>query len=489
MSEVIPFEVWLVDINKPLLECMARILKRIIRKSRQIDNLKVFSTPNRREALEHADVVIISISVGQQTSEWIDIHIPLKFGIPQNTGDTCGPGGVFRTLRCVPVINEMIRDIAELCPKATIFNYTNPMAAITLGALQTCPQVETLGICHELLDGMPIIYKYLRQLGKKAIPKWEDIDIRYSGVNHFSWLFSIEYQGEDLYPFIRENADRGRKLAGRPFNFKLLKDFGFYPYPGARHIVEFIPEYFNYYNRVAIWKYYSPGISKYIDALVQFTGIPKLRNVALLEKQRRLVLWAFRQIARGNLPCPGPSLKGERTVEMIVDRMKSLSGVYIEEPYRYHPVNVLNQGKKIVLNLPENCILESTGYFKDDQINVINMGAMPTEIYNLVHVHAENTQKFVDAAVSGDPDTLLIALLADPACQFIEDNDAIEDMMWNMLYYEQEWLPNFKESIPSIDELKKRKKFVTEKDLRGKRRARKVKWPPRAELHSQAYFP
>jgi hypothetical protein len=50
---------------------------------------------------------------GIQESEWFDIHIPLKFGIPQNTGDTVGPGGIFRGLRTVPVIWDILKDIIQ----------------------------------------------------------------------------------------------------------------------------------------------------------------------------------------------------------------------------------------------------------------------------------------------------------------------------------------------------------------------------------------
>ncbi|MFX0090639.1 MAG: hypothetical protein ACFFBD_02660 [Candidatus Hodarchaeota archaeon] len=489
MAKVIPCEVWLVDINEPLLACMIRILKRITQKSKLTDNLKIDSTPEWVNALEHADAVILSISIGQQRSEWFDIHIPQKFGIPQSTGDTCGPGGVFRALRCVPVVNRLVRDMAELCPKATLFNYTNPMAPLVLGAHQTFPQIETLGICHELLKGMSVIHRYLRRLGKKDIPRWENMEIKYSGVNHFTWLFSVKYQGEDLYPLIRENVNQGKKIAERPLNFKLLKDYGYFPYAGARHIVEFIPEYYNYFNRITISKYYSPGFSKHSEVLAQINGIPKLRNVTLLERERHAVVWAYRQIAKGILPCPSPSLKGERGIEMLVDRMKSLAGTYIEEPYRYHPVNAVNKEKKIVSNLPENCVLESRGHFKDGNIQITNMGSMPTEISNLVRVHAENTPKIVDAAVSGDPDKLLTALLADPCCQFIENTESIEDMMWNMLYYEQKWLPNFKECIPSQEDLCKRKYFVTERDLKGTRRAKKTKWAPPIILQTKAHFP
>ena len=113
------------------------------------DNITLFSSTDRTDALENADIIIVSISVGQQTSELVDVHIPLKFGIPQTVGDTVGPGGIFRALRVVPIIKNIILDVQEYYPHATVLCYTNPMTTSVYGALKSFPNIETLGICHE----------------------------------------------------------------------------------------------------------------------------------------------------------------------------------------------------------------------------------------------------------------------------------------------------------------------------------------------------
>jgi len=118
MAKIIPMEIWLVDINEKLLNWMYRLLVRAVKKYKLEDNLIVKQTTDRREALEHADFVMFSISIGQQVSEWYDIYIPQKFGIPQNTGDTVGPGGIFRTARLIPTKLQMFDDVNEFCPKA-----------------------------------------------------------------------------------------------------------------------------------------------------------------------------------------------------------------------------------------------------------------------------------------------------------------------------------------------------------------------------------
>lgn len=472
LGKIIPIEIWLVDIDEPLLEVMTRFLKRMVRKYKLQDTISVYMTPDRRQALEGADMVVLSIAIGHQNSEWYDIYVPMQFGIPQTTGDTVGPGGVFRTLRVVPVVVEIVRDIAELCPHAIHLNYTNPQAPIAYAARQAYPEVETIGICHELIAGMEKIHKLLRKLGRKDIPSWENLKLTYSGINHLAWIYTCEYQGEDLYPLIKENAARAGKLVGRRFNFHLLEKHEFYCYPGSRHIAEFLPEYYNFFNRLDCAKHWK---------------MTKLRPVGLLRFARRAVLWYYRQLARGWLPCPSPSIKGERIIEMVVDWLQSKAGVYVDPP-RYHPVNIPNTGQHLVSNLPEWAILEVTGYFEDGHVKAIRTGEMPKGIVEMVRLHTENTPKFVEAATSGDPNKLLKALLADPMCYFIENEDVIEDMMWNMLYYQRRWLPMFKESIPSLKDVQNLKHCITEKDIRKKKHAKRVKWEPAPELRKKAFF-
>ncbi|MFW9995699.1 MAG: hypothetical protein ACFFD4_26910 [Candidatus Odinarchaeota archaeon] len=60
----------------------------------------------------------------------------------------------------------------------------------------------------------------------------------------------------------------------------------------------------------------------------------------------------------------------------------------------------------------------------------------------------------------------------------IEDNDAIEDMVWNMFYYEQQCLPAFKKSVSSLQKLRILEHSVVEKDLRENERVKKVQRPP-----------
>ena len=49
---------------------------------------------------------------------------------PINVGDTRGPSAIFRFLRTLPQMLDILRDMEELCPGAIWLNYTNPMAML-----------------------------------------------------------------------------------------------------------------------------------------------------------------------------------------------------------------------------------------------------------------------------------------------------------------------------------------------------------------------
>ena len=457
-NEIFPYEVCLHDIDAKSLDIMTRILNRMINKANA--SVKVTSTLDRRECLENASFVFKSISVGMQEAEWYDIHLPQKFGIPQNTGDTCGPGGLFRGLRCIGPVQAIARDMKELCPDAVLLNYTNPQATIVMAARRISSDLQYIGLCHELFGGMGSVKKALDQKDIE-VESWRDLEIQYGGVNHFTWLTSVKRDGKDLYPILRENWKEFMNKVGRPFNWFLLGKYGTFPIPGSRHVAEFLPEYYNYFNHMS-----------------KPFGITKLRQVHLLDLARRGAYWIFRRMA-GWAPVPGTTRKGEKAIDMTID--------WLENNPEQHVVNLPNKG--LIPNLPEGAIVEIPGVFRNGKMVGVKMDPLPEDVANLVRVHAEQQFLTVDAGVNNNPDLIIKAMLHDPMNKFIEDDDKITDLTWNMLAYEKKWLPEeWHEWIPEIDNLKKRKYFVEKSELRPKKAARKVKYPVNPKLREKAYF-
>ena len=479
--ELMPLQVALCDIDAKSLELMTTIFKKMVAKAANVKSVKkraeklngydieITATTDRHEALANADIVFKSISIGLQESEWIDNYVPLKFGIPQNTGDTVGPGGLFRNLRTDPVAAAIALDMRELCPKAPMLSYTNPQTALVLAARTAAPDVQFIGLCHELFDGMKTMRRYFGSKHGIHTKSWEDFDIEYGGVNHFAFLTKLEYKGQDLYPKLRADAHQLtiQRAYHRGFCFHMLEQYGNFCYIEDRHPAEFMPEYFNYFNHLK--KDQCP-----------YWSFPEVRSVHRVKLERKGAYWWFRQMARGTLPVMGPRKQGERAMEMTLDWKSNTP--------THHVVNIPNNG--IIPELPDDCVVETTAYFNDGEITPVGTIHLPEQIAALVRPHAEEQRLVADAALGNSYDLVLKAMLHEPMCAFIEDDDKIEFLTNLMLFYERDWLPEeWREWIPAEDELKQSPWWVDRKDLaKAGDRYKQVKFPPREDLKTKAFF-
>ena len=104
-------ELWLVDIEegKEKLEIVSNLARRMVKKA-NVD-IKIYSTLDRREALKGADFVTTQFRVGQLDARIKDEKIPLSHGLIGQ--ETNGAGGLFKALRTIPVILDIIKDVKE----------------------------------------------------------------------------------------------------------------------------------------------------------------------------------------------------------------------------------------------------------------------------------------------------------------------------------------------------------------------------------------
>ena len=139
------------------------------------------STKDRRQALAGADYVITTIKVGGSSAQRVDYEVPTQYGIDVCVGECIGPGGVFRALRTIPVMADIVRDIQEICPRAVLLNYVNPMAMVCM-AIGLTSSIQFVGLCHGVQTTLDLISRY-------AGVKKEEIDFLAAGVSTI-WLGS-----------------------------------------------------------------------------------------------------------------------------------------------------------------------------------------------------------------------------------------------------------------------------------------------------------
>ena len=168
-------------------------------------------------ALEGADFVYNVIRVGGVEALETDVRIGVKYNF--HGADDFGPSGAMLTLRTVPVVVNIAREMEQRCPHAWLLNYTNPTGFVTRAVLENT-SIKMLGFC-----GGDIMLRY----DIPGILGWDtpqpDMDFTWRGVgmDHFSWMTELKYHGEDFYPRLyAELAQRDREAM--PWRWKMYVD-------------------------------------------------------------------------------------------------------------------------------------------------------------------------------------------------------------------------------------------------------------------------
>ena len=104
----------LVDTNPGRLERMARLAEMVVEETGV--PLQLESASDWRDVLPGADFVVLSFAERTVYFRGIDCTISEKYGIRMCSGDTIGPGGIFRAMRELPVIMDCARDIERPLP-------------------------------------------------------------------------------------------------------------------------------------------------------------------------------------------------------------------------------------------------------------------------------------------------------------------------------------------------------------------------------------
>lgn len=225
-------QVTLMDIDQGRLENAGKMAQLI---SGQFDiPFAPELTTDLHQAVRNADYVITSFRVGELKHQRIEYEIPAKYGVDQVVGDTLGPGGVFRGLRTLKALFEVVDAMEEECPGAYLLNYVNPMSMNTIALSSRAKTVKVLGLCHSVQHTVSELSEYLNVPLSK---------IRYlsAGVNHQAFLLKLEADGQDLYPELFKCLDKPEVYNRDKVRFELMREFGFFPTESSGHGSEYIP--------------------------------------------------------------------------------------------------------------------------------------------------------------------------------------------------------------------------------------------------------
>lgn len=381
----------LVDTNETALDRMYRLANLL--NGVTGNKLKIEKTTDRRAALDGASFVVNSTAIDRNRLWRLDFSVPRKYGIRHTLGENGGPGGLFFTLRTLPLVFDIARDVAEICPDAVFVNFSNPESRIVLG-LGKYTNLRVCGLCHGIFMSR---WAISRVLGMEET----DVDCWGAGLNHYQWILHLRDRetGRDLYPRLKE-LEPGYDPTFQPLTRRMMRSFGYWVTCSDDHMGEYVP--FG-------WEGGEHGYD--------FDQDDKNRDF--------LAGWLEKVIAREE-PIPDNWLtqsSGERAVAIIAGVLHNRHSV-IESSIVY------NQGA--VPNLPDDLAVEVPVVADAAGIHPVSPGPLPKPIAELLSIQAAVQRLSVEAAVHASRETALQALLIDPVVNSSDAAIKILDELWEI---------------------------------------------------------
>jgi alpha-galactosidase len=436
----------LVDIDVARLRTMRQLITKLVAKLGQEKRWKVVASPDRAQVLKGTDYVVNCIEVSGVECVRHDNDIPLKYGIDQCIGDTIGPGGLFKSLRTIPVFLDVLRDCERLCPQAIVLNYTNPMAMMCTAAGRVSP-IPVVGLCHSVQGTSHLLADYA------GVP-YAEMDWTCAGINHLAWFTKLEHKGVDLYTdrlykkFTADLAEAAREHdaglarsdAGEFTNWNkkvevsykqvdlVRKDmclhFGAFITESSGHLSEYLPYYrksaegrkllrMGYHGGSRFYATNWPTWRKNADAL----------RLAML-KGTEPIDWA----------------RSWEYASWIIEAREK------DSPFRIHG-NVMNNhggSGQLITNLPSDACVEVACMIDGNGINPTRHGALPRQMANVCATNLGMFDLGAQAAIERNKEAAIHALLLDPLSAAVCTPSQIKAMTLELFEAEKAYLPGYR---------------------------------------------
>lgn len=385
-------EIVLIDLDAARLETV-RLLAQKMSDRAGVD-IRFTATTNRAEGLADCDAVLTSFRPGGFEARHLDESIPLKYGVIGQ--ETQGPGGFFMALRSVHAMKGILADMERVCPRARLFNYTNPVN-IVAEAVTHHSSIPTISLCEG-----PLIFPAEVAVAAGLDPaRLETTSI---GLNHGSWSVEHRYGGEDFIAKVEEAWEEKRHDPGLSLQQRRLL-----------HMTvaqQSIPsQYFKYY-------YFTDEI------LRELQGAPTTRAEDIMAEAP--AFWRhYEEEARSDTPTldAGRSRGGLDELEIAIDVMDAV----FNDRGEIWPVNVPNRGA--IAGLSDDLVVEVPGYVDRSGARPVTAGGLPPQVSGLVHMLAEYQAAAARVAWDGNRRQAIQALASNPLVMSLPKAEAMFDEM------------------------------------------------------------
>jgi len=403
----------LMDIDAARLDMIRRTVQS------QVDRsglpIKVEATMDRRAALAGAKGVLCTILHGTIEQLRRDIDIPKKYGVDFCVGDTRGAAGIFRALRTVPVMIDILRDVAELCPEAIFLNYTNPMAMLCRAAQGAFPGLQVTGLCHSVQGTAAEIAGWIGA-------DMADVQYTCAGLNHMAFYTKYTVKGQDAYPLLRQAAQKPEVREQDLVRFALFDLLGYFPTESSAHSSEYYP-----------WFRPKPAV------LADFLARDRRERKATTG--RNIVKYLARE-----------------TTWQAEEEQRIAKGIDLHPRGQEYAANILNacfgdhtpfafngnlRNHSLISNLPAGACVEVPALADRSGVRGIPVPPLPAQLAALCTPAALCEELAVHAALTGDREALHQAIALDPNTNAVLGLDDTRRMVEEMLAVNVDLLPQF----------------------------------------------
>ncbi|GEN56377.1 6-phospho-beta-glucosidase [Halolactibacillus alkaliphilus] len=403
-------ELWLVDIEegKEKLNTVGGLAKRMVEKAKI--PMDIHLSLDRKAALKDADFVTTQFRVGQLSARAIDEEIPLKYGVIGQ--ETNGPGGMFKALRTIPVMLTIVKEMEVLCPNAWLINFTNPAGMVVEAVFRHTNWKRIIGVCN-----VPIGME--RAVAKALEVEEERVRIDFGGLNHMVFGLAIYLDGEDITlkainRIVSSKSEINmRNINNIAFEADFIRALKMLPCPYHRY----------YYKQKEMLEselvdYKEKGIRAKVVQTLEKDLFDLYKNKNIDEKPKQLE-------QRG----------GAYYSDVACNLMESI----FNDRGDIQTVNTLNNGT--IASLSRESVIEASCVITKEGPRPIAIGDLPVVVRGLVQQIKSFERMTIEAAVTGDYHTALLAMTINP---LVPSDTIAKQILDDMLTAHKLFLPQFK---------------------------------------------
>jgi 6-phospho-beta-glucosidase len=364
-------ELVLLDIDPQRLEIVGGLARRILTRNEWAGELVL--TGDRDRALDGAHFVIVQLRVGGQAARLVDETLPLEFGCIGQ--ETTGPGGFAKALRTVPVVLDIAEQTARRGAKdAWVVDFTNPVGIVMQALLDAGHRA--IGLCNSAIG-------FQRQIAGLLDVEPERVALEHVGLNHLTWERAARVDGVDRLPdLIASEADSIGEHIGIP--------------PSLIRLLGAIPSYYLRYF------YLTDEVLR-----EQLSGAKRSRAEEVMAIEEGLL-----EMYRDPNLTEKPKLLEKRGGAFYSEAAAQLIASLYDGTGDDQVVDIRNDGA--IPELPADAVVEIPARIDRAGAHPGRFAALPPEMLGLVQQVKAYERLTVKAAVEGDRDAALKALIANP---------------------------------------------------------------------------